>query len=90
MMVEIVKITVIPKVILAGELFGSMKVPKPPKTIGREGGSTATNVGGKICHSKNWPKVEGYETVFYPIGRSEILTAKRRRTEKAVVKISAL
>ena len=54
-------------------------------SIGREGGSTATNVGGKICHSKNWPKVEGYETVFYPIGRSEILTAKRRRTEKAVV-----
>ena len=56
-------------------------------TIGREGGSTVTNLGEKICHSKNRPNVGGQETALSPSHGAEILTVKTRRTDKATVKI---
>ena len=58
-------------------------------TIGREGGSAATNLRAKILHTENRSKVEGQETVLTPSQRAAILTVKTRRTDEATVKISA-
>ena len=59
------------------------------KIIGREGGSTRTNIVGEICHSKNKPKIGGQKTAFSPSDGAENLTVKTRRTDEATVKISA-